>query len=34
MVRCNRIETLDAHAPSVFDESTGMPHAGELLVNR
>jgi hypothetical protein len=33
MVRCNRVETLDAQAPSVFDESSGLPHAGELFLN-
>ena len=34
LLRCNRIETLDEQGPPVFDESTGMPLVGELLVNR
>ena len=33
MVRCNRVETSDTQASSVFDESSGMPHAGELFLN-
>ena len=34
VVRCSRIETLDAQGSPVFDESSGIPHAGELFLNR